>query len=451
LRTPSTPLESIASASSAAIELTVPDLGEFENIPVISVFVKPGEVIAKDAPLVELESDKATMEVPALAGGVIADVRVKVGDRVSTGSLLATLAGAEAAKEPATIEPAPETVAASTPAPRPAASPAPAMGTIVAPATPAQTVTSNGSSNGVAAGPFHASPAIRRFARELGVNVGNVRGSGPNGRVTREDVQAYVKSALAGATAAAPAPPAGGLQFLPWPKIDFEKFGPIERSSLSRIAKISGQNLARNWVMIPHVTQQEDADVTDLELFRATINAEQKDVKVTMLALLMKALVATLHHYPKFNSSIDGDDLILKRYYHIGFAADTPNGLVVPVIKDVDRKGVLEIASESSALAKKARDGKLGPADMSGSGFTVSSLGGIGGTAFTPIINAPEVAILGVSRTAMKPVWDGAAFVPRLILPLSLSYDHRVIDGAAAARFCVYLAGVMADLRKTLL
>jgi pyruvate dehydrogenase E2 component (dihydrolipoamide acetyltransferase) len=271
--------------------------------------------------------------------------------------------------------------------------------------------------------------------------------------VTRDDVQQYVKRTLASPPPAAVAAPAtgGGLTVLPWPKIDFEKFGPIERKPLSRIAKISGANLARNWVMIPHVTQQEDADVTELEEFRKTLNIEHKDVKVTMLALLMKAVVAALQRYPNFNSSLDGDDLVLKRYFHLGFAADTPAGLVVPVIRDVDKKGVLELATETSALAKKARDGKLGPAEMSGAGFTISSLGGIGGTSFTPIINAPEVAILGVSRSAFKPVWDGKAFAPRLILPLSLSYDHRVIDGAAAARFCAHLAALLADMRKTLL
>jgi pyruvate dehydrogenase E2 component (dihydrolipoamide acetyltransferase) len=377
----------ISSAAAGALteitELVVPDLGGFDSVPVISVFVQPGDVIAKDAPLVELESDKATMEVPAVVGGVVRDVLVRVGDKVGPGTIIATVGGAASP--------------AARPEPKRAQPPAPALAAIVAPAPPSQ----NGKSAGSAEGPFHASPAIRRFARELGVPIRAVTGSGPNGRVTRDDVQSFVKHALSGAIAIPAPPPAtsggGGLQFLPWPKIDFEKFGPIERVPLSRIAKLSGQNLARNWVMIPHVTQHEDADVTDLESFRKGINAEQKDVKVTMLALLMKALVAALRQYPKFNSSLDGDDLILKR------------------------------------------------------GFTISSLGGIGGTAFTPIINAPEVAILGVSRTLTKPVWDGGGFQPRLILPLSLSYDHRVIDGAAAARFCVFLASVLADMRKTLL
>jgi pyruvate dehydrogenase E2 component (dihydrolipoamide acetyltransferase) len=442
--------EAAPAAASTGAELTVPDLGGFENVPVISVFVKTGDTVTVDAPLVELESDKATMEVPSTSAGIISDVLVKIGDKVSPGTVIARIGAAGA---PASEPPAPPAPAASTPTA--AAAPEPAVATnalaaIVAPAPPSQ----NGTSNGVAGGPLHASPAIRRFARELGVDLRAVTGSGPNGRVTREDVQQFVKSALA--LPAAPAAPAsagtgGGLQLLPWPKIDFEKFGPIERKPLSRIAKIAGQNLARNWVLIPHVTQLEDADVTGLEEFRKAINADQKDVKVTMLALLMKALVTTLRAFPTFNSSLDGEDLILKRYYNLGFAADTPNGLVVPVIRDVDKKGILEIALETSALAKKARDGKLGPADMSGAGFTVSSLGGIGGTSFTPIINAPEVAILGVSRTAYKPVWNGTAFEPRLILPLSLSYDHRVIDGAAAARFCAFLAGVLNDIRKTLL
>ncbi len=441
--------EPATAGGGAAADLVVPDIGDFENIPVISVFVKAGDTISKDTALVELESDKATMEVPALFGGVLSDVLVKVGDKVSQGTVLARIGAAAGAAPAPTANSTPAAPGTpSPPAPTPAA---PAFAAIVAPSPPS----TNGSSNGVSGGPLHASPAIRRFARELGVALSNVKGSGPNGRVTRDDVQNYVKRTLTNPPAApAPQTPGGGgagLQLLPWPKIDFEKFGPIERKPLSRIAKISGANLARNWVLIPHVTHNEDADVTELEEFRKAVNVEHKDVKVTMLALLMKALVAVLRRFPTFNSSLDGDDLILKQYINLGFAADTPGGLVVPVIRDVDKKGVLEIAAETSALAKKARDGKLGPADMSGAGFTISSLGGIGGTSFTPIINAPEVAILGVTRTVTKPVWNGSAFAPRLILPLSLSYDHRVIDGAAAARFCAHLAGVLADLRKTLL
>jgi pyruvate dehydrogenase E2 component (dihydrolipoamide acetyltransferase) len=441
-----------ADSGGGTADLIVPDIGDFADVPVISVFIKAGDTIAKDAPLVELESDKATMEVPALCGGVVRDVLVKVGDKVSQGTVLARVGTptGPATASPANGQPAQAPVER---APEPK-QPAPALAAIVAPAPPSANGNATAGGSAVLAGPVHASPAIRRFARELGVNLHGVTGSGPNGRVTRDDVQQYVKRTLAARATGAPAAPAGGgggLTVLPWPKIDFEKFGPIERVPVSRIAKISGANLARNWVMIPHVTQQEDADVTELEEFRKTLNAEHKDVKVTMLALLMKAVVAALRRFPNFNSSLDGDDLVLKRYFHLGFAADTPAGLVVPVIRDVDKKGVLELATETSALAKKARDGKLGPADMSGSGFTISSLGGIGGTSFTPIINAPEVAILGVSRSAFKPVWDGKAFAPRLILPLSLSYDHRVIDGAAAARFCAHLAGLLADMRKTLL
>jgi pyruvate dehydrogenase E2 component (dihydrolipoamide acetyltransferase) len=447
----------------AQIELTVPDLGGFNDIPVIEVLVAPGETVAKDAPLVTLESDKATMEVPASAGGVVKELRVTVGDKVSQGTVLATLEAAE--PKPAPAMP-PEAVtkdvagivasdagaseeAAATPVPTRAVSPAP-----VSTAPPAA---DGASANGVASGgAVHASPAIRRFARELGVDLSRVHGSGPNGRITRDDVQGFVKTAIA-----SPAPSGGGLHagttsglglhLPPWPSVDFAKFGPVERVALTRIQKISGPVLARNWVMIPHVTQNEDADVTELEAFRKQINGERKDVKVTMLAFLMKAAVAALKRFPQFNASLDGDELVLKKYYHLGFAADTPNGLLVPVIRDVDKKGVVDIARETSELAAKARDGKLGPADMSGATFTISSLGSIGGTTFTPIINAPEVAILGACKAEIRPVWDGAAFVPRLIQPLSLSYDHRVIDGANAARFAVEIKNALADLRRTLL
>ncbi|HEY5348439.1 MAG TPA: 2-oxo acid dehydrogenase subunit E2, partial [Candidatus Lustribacter sp.] len=347
------------------------------------------------------------------------------------------LAIVEAAAAPAT---------APTPAPAPAPAPTPTN-----PPAAMPVAASNGHSGGNGS-LVHASPAIRRFARELGITLGAVRGSGPNGRITRDDVQGFVKQTLAnGGPAAANGATGTGLQLLPWPKVDFEKFGPVERVALTRIQKLSGPNLARNWVLIPHVTQCEDADVTELEAFRVALNAEQKDVKVTMLALMIKASVAALKKFPNVNSSLDGDELVLKRYYNIGFAADTPNGLVVPVIRDADRKGVLEIARETGELAEKAREGKLGPANMTGATFTISSLGGIGGTYFTPIINAPEVAILGACRTAVKPLWDGAEFKPRTILPLSFSYDHRVIDGASAARFTTFLAGVLADMRRSLL
>ena len=443
--------QAAAATSAAVIDIAVPDIGEFHDIPVISILVAPGDTIAKDAPLVELESEKATMEVPSSAAGVVRDVKVKIGDKVSRGSVIITLATT-------TSQPSATTAPSAPSAPPPESQPARETTVLanradIAPSSYGAPGT-NGSSNGVAIGTSHASPAIRRFARELGVTINSVRGSGPNGRITREDVQGFVKSALSGSVASAPASAGGGsLGFtLPaWPNVDFAKFGPIERKPLSRIQKISGPILHRNWVRIPHVTQNDEADVTELEAFRKQLNLEHKDLKVTMLALLMKAVVTTLKAFPIVNSSLDGDDLILKQYYHIGFAADTPNGLVVPVIKDADTKGILAIARETSELAAKARDGKLGPSDMQGATFTISSLGGIGGTSFTPIINAPEVAILGVVRSAIKPVWDGTTFVPRTILPLSLSYDHRVIDGAAAARFCTSLATTLGDLKHTLL
>jgi len=429
----------------AQLELTVPDLGGFDAIPVIEILVQPGETIAKDAPLVTLESDKATMEVPASAAGVVKDVRVKLGDKVSQGTVLVTLEAAASEASPAPAAPAAPTPPA--PAPTVSAPTSSAPPPEPAPAPPANDArVSPPSSTGA------ASPAIRRFARELGVELRGVGGSGPNGRITRDDVQAYVKTALAGGAVAAPRSNGGlTLGLPPWPVVDFAKFGPVERVALTRIQKISGPALARNWVMIPHVTQNEDADVTELEAFRKQINSERGDVKVTMLAFLMKAALAGLKRYPQVNASLDGDELVLKRYYHLGFAADTPGGLVVPVIKDVDKKGVLEIARETSELAAKAREGKLGPADMSGATFTISSLGSIGGTTFTPIVNAPEVGILGACKAEMRPVWDGSAFVPRLIQPLSFSYDHRVVDGAAAARFCVEIKLALADLRRTLL
>jgi pyruvate dehydrogenase E2 component (dihydrolipoamide acetyltransferase) len=455
-KTPSSPVATGEPVESV-VDLVVPDIGDFADIPVIEILVAPGDTIAKDAPLVSLESDKATMEVPASTGGVVREVKVKVGDRVSKGSVLASVsstAPAPAAKpQPGTKSNA----AAASAAASGASAPPTGNGRPAAPANGA--VSSPGATNSTAAPtgvPVHASPAIRRFARELGVELAHVRGSGPNGRITRDDVQGFVKTTLRSAPASdgattAPAQTGLGLNLPPWPKVDFARFGEIERVPLSRIQKISGPVLARNWVMIPHVTQNDDADVTELEAFRKAVNGERKDVKVTMLAFLMKAAVAALKRSPQLNASLDGDELVLKKYYHLGFAADTPNGLVVPVIKDVDRKGVLEIARETSELAAKARDGKLGPADMSGSTFTISSLGSIGGTYFTPIINAPEVAILGACKAEMRPVWDGTAFVPRLMQPLSLSYDHRVVDGALAARFTVEIKNALADLRRTLL
>ena len=448
----------------AAIEVKVPDIGDFKDVPVIEVLVKPGDTVKKDDSLVTLESDKATMEVPSPSAGTVKDVRVKVGDKVSEGSSIITLDGEaapakaaapakgaaiEAKPAAAEAKPAPEAKPAAAQAAAPMPSPAPQ-----APPPPAAPAESHDDSRAVA----HASPGVRRFARELGVEVAHVQGSGPKGRILKEDIQNFVKRAVAGGGGAtAGASPAGGgaaIAGLPaWPKVDFAKFGPVEAKPLSRIQKISGPALARNWVMIPHVTQFDEADITELEAFRARINEEnaKAGVKVTPLAFLIKAVVAALRKYPTLNSSLDGDNLVLKHYWNIGFAADTPNGLVVPVIKNADQKGVLEIAKESSELAAKAREGKLGPADMQGGTFSISSLGGIGGTAFTPIVNAPEVAILGVSKAAMKPVWNGKEFEPRLMMPLSLSYDHRVVDGALGARFTAYLAQVIGDMRRGLL
>jgi pyruvate dehydrogenase E2 component (dihydrolipoamide acetyltransferase) len=443
----------------AAIEVKVPDIGDFKDVPVIELLVKPGDAVRKEDSLVTLESDKATMEVPAPAAGMVKELKVKVGDKVSEGSLILVLDGAEEAARPAAPAPAP--VPAPAPAPAPAAQPITAAAP-PAPAAPAPSVkpapaaVTPDSESAQRSVPAHASPGVRRFARELGVDVGLVSGSGPKARILKEDIQKFVKAALSGGAAPSAAARSGGFADLglpAWPKVDFAKFGPVQMQPLSRIRKISGPALARNWVMIPHVTQFDEADITDLEAFRARVNEEnaKSGIKVTPLAFLVKACVAALRKFPQFNSSIDGDNLVIKDYWHIGFAADTPQGLVVPVIKDADRKSVIEIARESSDLAAKAREGKLGPAEMQGGTFSISSLGGIGGTAFTPIINAPEVAILGVSKAAMKPVWNGKDFSPRLMMPLSLSYDHRVIDGAAAARFTSYLAQVIADLRRAIL
>jgi pyruvate dehydrogenase E2 component (dihydrolipoamide acetyltransferase) len=435
-----------ATTSENLLELKVPDIGDFKDVPVIEVLVKPGDTIEKDASIVTLESEKASMEVPANAGGIVADVRVKVGDKVSQGSVIATL------RTTATAPAKTAAPAAAPPASAPSVAPAAPAPSVTASATPAvPSAQRDGAPSGN--GTVHASPSIRRFARELGVDLHYVHASGPNGRVTREDVQHFVKRTLQDGRTARAGAGTAGLPIAPWPSVDFAQFGEIERKPLSRIKKISGPNLHRNWVMIPHVTQNDDADVTDLEDFRKELNAEyaKQGVKVTMLAFLIKASIAALKKFPEFNSSLDGDDLIYKRYYNIGFAADTPGGLVVPVIKNADTKGITQIAQETSELAAKARDGKLALADMQGGTFTISSLGSIGGTYFTPIINAPEVAILGACRAAMRPVWDGAQFMPRLVQPLSLSYDHRVIDGAAAARFTAYLAAVLRDLRRALL
>ena len=443
----------------STIEVKVPDIGDFKDIPVIEVFVKAGDAVKAEDSLVSLESDKATMDVPAPAAGVVREVRLKLGDKVSEGSLILTLDTAAAAEtKPATAAAAP---APSAPAPAAAAAPAapvaapapaaaPAAVSAPAPATPAAAIDDDAFKGA------HASPSVRKFARELGVDLAQVKGTGPSARILQEDVQNFVKAAISGgASAAAGAGISGGgsLNLLPWPTVDFAKFGPVEAKPLSRIKKISGANLARNWVMIPHVTQFDEADITDLEAFRVQLNKENEKagIKITMLAFLIKASVAALKKFPDFNASLDGDNLVLKKYFHVGFAADTPNGLVVPVIRNADQKGVLQIAKEMGELSAKAREGKLGPAEMQGGCVSISSLGGIGGTAFTPIINAPEVAILGVSKSATKPVWTGKDFAPRLMVPLSLSYDHRVIDGASAARFTAYLAGLLADMRRVML
>ena len=480
-------------------EARVPDIGDFDGVPVIEVLVAPGDTVEKDQGLVLLESDKATMEVPSPFAGVVKEVKVSVDDKVAEGALVATIeAGGDAggeddaqadegaragkdgdedkagkggdakaeSKQPArTDERAePEGQVSADEQDDPAVEPA-------SPGTRPDNIAKAAMDHAPAGGGSppvrfeaaavlpdkvpYASPAVRLFARELGVDLGQVEGSARGGRITREDVQKFVKSALAGGAGKVAAAGGGGLDLLPWPKVDFSKFGEIEEKPLSRIQKISGANLARNWAMIPHVTQHDDADITGLEELRKQLNRENEKagIKLTMLAFLMKASVAALQKFPQFNASLDpsGETLVLKKYFHIGFAADTPNGLVVPVVRDCDQKGVIEIAQETAALAKKAREGKLGPAEMSGGCFSISSLGGIGGTHFTPIVNAPEVAILGVSRSDMKPVWNGEKFKPRLVLPLSLSYDHRVIDGAAAARFTTYLGQLLADMRRVLL
>jgi pyruvate dehydrogenase E2 component (dihydrolipoamide acetyltransferase) len=480
-------------STGSAVPVEVPDIGDFEDVPVIEILVSEGEQVAADDPLVTLESDKATMDVPAPFAGVVRNLQVKIGDKVSQGTLLLAIepagdgngqvsvtASAAASEGAPTEAAAPDAVRSATEAEPEAEPEADADGgepRAAADGGEPRAAADGGEPPTVAAdagAPVYASPSVRRLARELGVDLRGAAGSGRKGRITPEDVERLASGGGtpgAGAPApagGAPAPGAGGgatipgLNLAPWPSLDFEKFGPVERVPRSRIQRISAPNLARNWVMIPHVTQHDEADITELEQWRRQLNEEQSarrgagegeaaPVKVTMVSFLIVASVAALKEFPDFNSSLDGDELILKRYYNIGFAADTPGGLVVPVVKDADRKGLLQIAGELGELSAKARGGKLTPADMSGSTFTISSLGGIGGTAFTPIVNAPEVAILGVSRSATKPIWNGTEFAPRLMLPLSLSYDHRVIDGAAAARFVVYLTKVLSDLRRVLL
>jgi pyruvate dehydrogenase E2 component (dihydrolipoamide acetyltransferase) len=438
----------------ALVEVKVPDIGDFKEVEVIELLVKPGDTIAVEQSLLTVESDKASMEIPSSHAGVVKELRVKLGDKVAEGTLVLVL---EAAGSGAVAAPSPQAAVSAAPAP----APAPAHGTQQTAGGERAPVPAHNPTATPGNLP-HASPSIRRFARELGVPLSEVKGSGPKGRITQLDVQGFVKGVMAGDTKTAAQQAKGGSTasgdstlpgLLPWPKVDFAKFGAIERKELGRIKKISGANLHRNWVVIPHVTNHDDADITELEAFRVQLNKENEKVgiKVTMLAFLIKACVAALKKFPEFNSSLDGETLVLKSYFHIGFAADTPNGLMVPVIKDADQKGILQISKEMSDLAAKAREGKLSPAEMQGGCFSISSLGGIGGRYFTPIINAPEVSILGVCKSAMSPVWDGEKFVPRLILPLSLSWDHRVIDGAAAARFNAYLGAVLADFRRVLL
>ncbi|MGB4118161.1 MAG: dihydrolipoyllysine-residue acetyltransferase [Polaromonas sp.] len=449
------PVAAVAVASGP-IQIHVPDIGDFKDVTVIEVLVKVGDSIKVEQSLVTVESDKASMEIPSSGAGVLKDLKVKLGDKINIGDLLAVLEGSVADGAAAAPTPAPQTARAEP--------------VEAAPSTPTSTSTSSVRMEAAPHNPTtaptgtlpHASPSVRKFARELGVPLAEVKGAGPKGRITLDDVQAFTKSVMAGAVqtvaqaAKAPAASGGsgvGLDLLPWPKVDFTKFGPIERKEMGRIKKISGANLLRNAIVIPAVTNHDDADITELEAFRVATNKENEKsgVKVTMLAFLIKACVSALKKFPDFNASLDGDAIIYKQYFHIAFAADTPNGLVVPVIRDCDKKGVMQISAEMGELAKKAREGKLSPAEMQGACFTISSLGGIGGRYFTPIINAPEVAILGVCKSNMEPVWDGKAFQPRLMLPLSLTWDHRVIDGAAAARFNAYLGQILSDFRRVLL
>jgi len=451
----------------AIIEIKVPDIGDFAEVSVIELLVKPGDTVKAEQSLITVESDKASMEIPSSHAGVVKELKIKLGDKVKEGSVVLMLdSQASVAAE------APATAAAPAPAQSAAAQPAPVAPAVAAVAASAPAVATASAS--IAALPSHdpmvtkgalphASPSVRKFARELGVPLDELKGSGHKGRITEDDIKNFTKSVMAGSACtssmgaasvgASGASGGSGLNLLPWPKVDFAKFGEVERQDLSRIKKISGANLHRNWVMIPHVTNHDIADITELEALRVQLNKENEKsgIKVTMLAFVIKACVAALKKFPDFNTSLDGDQLVYKKYFHIGFAADTPNGLVVPVLKNADQKGILQISQDLAELSKKARDGKLSPAEMTGGTFSISSLGGIGGRFFHPIINAPEVAILGLSKSFMEPVWNGKEFAPRLSLPLSLSYDHRVIDGAAAARFNAYLGQVLGDFRRVML
>jgi pyruvate dehydrogenase E2 component (dihydrolipoamide acetyltransferase) len=446
----------------ALVEVKVPDIGDFDEVTVIELMVKVGDTIKAEQSLITVESDKASMEIPSSTAGVVKELRVKLGDKVKQGSVVLVLEASGAASAPAAAPVEAPAAAAPVTAPAVASAPTEAPAPVVASVVASSAISAAPAHNPGAPslGLPHASPSVRKFARELGVLLEEVKGTGPKGRISQDDVQAFTKAVMAGSAqtkAQAAKAPAGGdgaaLGLIPWPKVDFAKFGPIERKEMGRIKKISGANLLRNAIMIPAVTNHDDADITDLEAFRVSTNKENEKsgVKVTMLAFLIKACVAALKKYPEFNSSLDGDAIVYKNYWHIGFAADTPNGLMVPVIRDADKKGILQISQEMGELAKKARDGKLGPAEMTGATFTISSLGGIGGKYFTPIINAPEVAILGVCKSTHEPVWDGKQFVPRLMLPLSLTWDHRVIDGAAAARFNAFLGQILGDFRRVLL
>ncbi len=447
----------------AIIDITIPDIGDFDEVAVIELLVKAGDKVRAEQSLITVESDKASMEIPSSHAGLVKDMQVKLGDKVKQGSVVLTLETSDSAAVSTPQSVAPVAAPAVTAASAPIAAAPPLAVAIVAPVTATAVVAAAAPAHQPTA-PLsgdlpHASPSVRKFARELGVPLNEVKGSGPKGRISQEDVQAFSRAVMTGETrtqsqvAKAPAGDGAGLGLIPWPKVDFAKFGPIERKELGRIQKISGANLLRNAVMIPAVTNHDDADITELEAFRVQTNQENEKsgVKVTMLAFLIKACVSALQKFPQFNSSLDGDALVYKQYWHIGFAADTPNGLMVPVLKDADKKGILQISAEMGELAKKAREGKLSPAEMSGATFTISSLGGIGGRYFTPIINAPEVAILGVCKSQMEPKWNGKEFVPRLMLPLSLTWDHRVIDGAAAARFNAHLGQILADFRRVLL
>ena len=453
----------------AIIDVTIPDIGDFDEVAVIELLVKTGDKVRAEQSLITVESDKASMEIPSSHAGVVKELQVKLGDKVKQGSIVLKLETADVAAAAPVAAAAVAPVAASAPvvAAPPVAVAAVSVAAAVAHAAVAVVAApAHQPANALSGDLPHASPSVRKFARELGVPLNEVKGSGPKGRISQEDIQSFSRAVMTGETRTqaqatkAPAGDGAGLGLIPWPKVDFAKFGPIERKELGRIQKISGANLLRNAVMIPAVTNHDDADITELEAFRVQTNLENEkaakaginaSVKVTMLAFLIKACVNALQKYPQFNSSLDGDALVYKHYWHIGFAADTPNGLMVPVLKDADKKGILQISAEMGELAKKAREGKLSPAEMSGATFTISSLGGIGGRYFTPIINAPEVAILGVCKSQMEPKWNGKEFVPRLMLPLSLAWDHRVIDGAAAARFNAHLGHILADFRRVLL